>query len=85
MKNETGQLNKRSFFRELLHPDKKIVSRVRGGIDKQFLVLVVLLVCFGSVIGAFIGNVITLVRLFIEDRKYKKRMRELEQNKEIKD
>lgn len=49
MKNETGQLNKRSFFRELLHPDKKIVSRVRGGIDKQFLVLVVLLVCFGSV------------------------------------
>ena len=49
MKNETGQLNKRSFFRELLRPEKKIVSRVRGGVDKQFLILVVLLVCFGSV------------------------------------
>ena len=46
---------------------------------------IMLAVCFGSVIGAFIGNVITLIRLFIEDRKYKKRMRELEQNKEIKD
>ena len=46
---------------------------------------IMLAVCFGSVIGAFIGNVITLIRLFVEDRKYKKRMRELEQNKEIKD
>ena len=49
MKNEQKQLNKRSFFGELLHPEKKTVLRVRGGIDKQFLILVVLLVCFGSI------------------------------------
>ena len=49
MKNEQKQLNKRSFFGELLHPEKKTVLRVRGGIDKQFPILVVLLVCFGSI------------------------------------
>ena len=49
MENEQKKLNKRSFFGELLHPEKKTVLRVRGGIDKQFLILVVLLVCFGSI------------------------------------
>ncbi len=46
---------------------------------------IMLSVCFGSVIGMFIGNVITLIRLCVEDHKYKKRMRELEKDKEIKD
>lgn len=49
MKNEHEQLNKRSFFDELFRPEKKTVLRVRGGIDKPFLILVVLLVCFGSI------------------------------------
>ena len=49
MENEQKKPNKRSFLSELLHPEKTTIPRVRGGIDKQFLILVVLLVCFGSV------------------------------------
>lgn len=49
MKNENKKLNKSSFFHELLHPEKKTVFRVRGGIDKKFLLIVILLVCFGTI------------------------------------
>ena len=40
---------KNSFFHELLHPQKTVVFRTRGGIDKTFLIIVLMLVAFGSV------------------------------------
>ena len=39
-------------FRTLLAPDRYTVYRVRGGVDRVFLIIVVLLVCYGSVMVA---------------------------------
>ena len=40
-------------FREVLgalgSPEKNVIYRVRGGVDKPFLIIVLLLICFGSV------------------------------------
>lgn len=38
-----------SFLSELLHPQINTVYRVRSGVDRVFLVIVVLLLCYGSV------------------------------------
>lgn len=38
-----------SFFRELFHPKLSTVYRVRGGVDRTFLIIVILLLCYGSV------------------------------------
>ena len=38
-----------SFLKELLHPQINTVYRVRGGVDRIFLIIVVLLLCYGSV------------------------------------
>lgn len=37
-----------------------------------------LAVCFGAVMGSFIGNIIMLVKFAVEDHKEKKRRREEE-------
>lgn len=44
-----GQSSKRSFFDELFHPEINTVYRVKGGVDRVFLIIVVLLICYGSV------------------------------------
>lgn len=49
MENAASKRKNQSFLGELLHPSHKTVYRVRGGIDKRFLMIVLLLVCFGSV------------------------------------
>lgn len=49
MENAASKRKNQSFLDELLHPSHKTVYRVRGGIDKRFLMIVLLLVCFGSV------------------------------------
>lgn len=50
MENALSEKTKqRSFLYELLQPSHKTVYRVRGGIDKRFLMIVLLLVCFGSI------------------------------------
>ena len=36
----------------LLSPDRHTVYRVRGGVDRIFLIIVVLLVCYGSIMVA---------------------------------
>lgn len=38
-----------------------------------------LAVCFGAVLGTFIGNAVWIVKDMIETRKYKKKMKELEE------
>jgi cell division protein FtsW len=47
---------KKNLFLEvlgiLLSPDKHTVYRVRGGVDRIFLIIVVLLVCYGSIMVA---------------------------------
>lgn len=43
------QKNKNSFIQELLHPEISTVYRVRGGMDRIFLIIVILLLCYGSV------------------------------------
>lgn len=43
------QKNKNSFIHELLHPQISTVYRVRGGMDRIFLIIVILLLCYGSV------------------------------------
>lgn len=63
MTNENEERKKSSFFHELTHPDRKIVLRTRGGIDKQFLIIVVLLVAFGSVMVFSAGFVFASKRL----------------------
>lgn len=40
---------KRSFLSELLNPEISTVYRVRGGMDRTFLIIVILLICYGSV------------------------------------
>ena len=48
---------KRSFLYELTHPERKIVLRTRGEFDMKFLIYVVLLVCFGSIMIFSAGHV----------------------------
>lgn len=43
------QTNKRSFLDELFHPEISTVYRVKSGVDRAFLIIVILLLCFGSV------------------------------------
>ena len=47
----------KEFLYELVSSDETTVYRVRGGVDKPFLILVVLLVCFGSVMVSSSGYV----------------------------
>ncbi len=47
----------KEFLHELVSSDGTTVYRVRGGVDKPFLILVVLLVCFGSVMVSSAGYV----------------------------
>ena len=49
MENDNVKKSKSSFWHELLHPAPTVVFRTKGGIDKQFLLIVVTLVAFGSV------------------------------------
>lgn len=39
-----------------------------------------LAVCFGAVLGTFIGNAVCIVKDIIEARKYKKKMKEQEES-----
>ena len=53
-RQETPQLPQRKnllleVLEALLSPDKNTVYRVRGGVDRVFLIIVVLLVCYGSI------------------------------------
>ena len=55
--NESTQIpQKQNLFLEvlntLLSPDRNTVYRVRGGVDRIFLIIVVLLVCYGSIMVA---------------------------------
>lgn len=47
---------KKNLFLEVFHaltsPDQNTVYRVRGGVDRTFLIIVVLLVCYGSIMVA---------------------------------
>lgn len=45
----------KEFLHELVSADDATVYRIRGGVDKPFLILVVLLICFGSVMVASSG------------------------------
>ncbi len=47
----------KELFRLLSSPDGETVHRVRGGIDKPFLILVIVLICLGSVAVATAGYV----------------------------
>ena len=47
----------KEFLHELVSSDETTVYRVRGGVDKPFLILVVLLICFGSVMVSSSGYV----------------------------
>lgn len=47
----------KEFLHELVRTDDTTVYRVRGGVDKPFLILVVLLICFGSVMVSSSGYV----------------------------
>ena len=44
----------------LLAPDRTTVYRVRGGVDRPFLIIVVLLVCYGSIMVASASYVFSL-------------------------
>ena len=63
----TGQQNKTkegsSFLQELLHPQINTVYRVRGGVDRIFLIIVVLLLCYGSVMVFSSSYVFAKVRM----------------------
>ncbi len=61
---QTADAKKKSFspigtFREVLgalgSPEKNVIYRVRGGVDKPFLIIVLLLICFGSVMVSSAG------------------------------
>lgn len=47
--NTSAKQRKNTFWNELLHPQKSVVFRTRGGMDKAFLLIVLALVAFGSV------------------------------------
>lgn len=47
----------------LLAPDKQTVYRVRGGVDRPFLIIVVLLVCYGSIMVASSSYVFSKARM----------------------
>ncbi len=47
----------KEFFRLLVSPDETTVHRVRGGVDKPFLILVLILICLGSIAVATSGYV----------------------------
>ena len=47
----------KEFLHELVCADETTVYRVRGGVDKPFLILVILLLCFGSVMVSSAGYV----------------------------
>lgn len=63
MTNQAQKQKSNSFFRSLLHPEKKIVARTRGGMDKRFLIIVVLLLAFGSIMVFSAGFVFASKRL----------------------
>ena len=46
---------------------------------------IMLSVCFGAVIGAFIGNLIVIIKWAVDDRKEKKRRKALANKQEHKD
>lgn len=46
---KSGKREGSSFLKELLHPQINTVYRVRGGVDRIFLIIVVLLISYGSV------------------------------------
>ncbi|HRV73285.1 MAG TPA: hypothetical protein P5116_05365 [Eubacteriales bacterium] len=41
-----------------------------------------LAVCFGAVVGTFIGNIITIVKFAIDERREKKRIRKDNEEKQ---
>ena len=47
----------------LLAPDQTTVYRVRGGVDRPFLIIVVLLVCYGSIMVASASYVFARARM----------------------
>lgn len=47
----------KEFFHVLVSPDETTVHRVRGGVDKPFLILVLVLICLGSIAVATSGYV----------------------------
>ena len=57
----TQKAPKGNLFKELFHvlasPDDTTVHRVRGGVDKPFLILVLILICLGSIAVATSGYV----------------------------
>lgn len=63
----TGQQNKTkegsSFIQELLHPQINTVYRVRSGVDRIFLIIVVLLLCYGSIMVFSSSYVFAKVRM----------------------
>ena len=61
-KNRSAEREKfslRGTLREVLgalgSPEKNVIYRVRGGVDKPFLIIVLLLICFGSVMVSSAG------------------------------
>lgn len=66
-KTQAPTPKKQNFIREilstLLAPDKKPVYRVRGGVDRPFLIIVILLVCYGSVMVASSSYVFAKARM----------------------
>jgi len=57
MENDKIKRSNNSFWQELLHPSEKVVFRTKGGIDKQFLIIVALLIAFGSIMVFSAGYV----------------------------
>ncbi len=41
-----------------------------------------LAVCFGAVVGTFIGNLFTIIKFAVDERKEKKRIRKENENKQ---
>ena len=58
---------KQNFIKDiistLLAPDKQPIYRVKGGVDRPFLIIVVLLVCYGSVMVASSSYVFAKARM----------------------
>lgn len=56
---EKEKFSLRGTLREVLgalgSPEKNVIYRVRGGVDKPFLIIVLLLICFGSVMVSSAG------------------------------
>ncbi|MBQ0125570.1 MAG: putative lipid II flippase FtsW [Clostridiales bacterium] len=57
MQSSERKPNTRSFFGAASKPGKTVIHRVLGGVDKRFLLTVILLVCFGSVMIFSAGHV----------------------------